>query len=116
MTESAPSRRTVGLIVGVALIVVGAVLAAFAVFGGSDGTANPDPTPPPTTSQPTTGPTPGDPSPNPSDPEPTGAPCNVFDPECGGSTTGGTEPTPMPTPSGGSGGNGGGGLFGGATA
>ncbi|MFG3132945.1 hypothetical protein ACGFZU_35255 [Streptomyces tendae] len=105
MTESAPSRRTVGLIVGVALVVVGAVLAAFAVFGGSDGNAAPGPTSPPTTSQqPTADPTPtapptggGEPTGNPTSPgEPTpSAPdgssggCNIFDPECGGASEGG---------------------------
>lgn len=33
MSDPRPSRRTVGLVVGVALVVVGAVIAAFAVFG-----------------------------------------------------------------------------------
>lgn len=69
MSDPRPSRRTVGLVVGVALVVVGAVIAAFAVFGGSDGGAKPEPSRPPTppaTSQPPT----ADPTMEPTDPEP----------------------------------------------
>ncbi|MGC4950969.1 hypothetical protein ACLQ2N_32855 [Streptomyces sp. DT224] len=93
-----PCRRRFGaLAVGVALIVVGAILAAFAVFGG-------DPQAP--------------------DPKPSQTACNVFDPECGGSPTptGPTEPSstpqlPSPTvaPPDGSGGTSEGGTGGGGT-
>lgn len=101
MSDS-PSRRRFGaLVVGVALIVVGAVLAAFAVFAGDPEAPAPEPSP---TSS-----------------------CNIFDPECEPGpepTAGPTEPEPSsppvsttPPPGDDSGGgNGGttGGLFGGA--
>jgi hypothetical protein len=71
-----PSRRSLGaLVVGVALIVVGAVLAAFAVFGGEQDAPAPEPSPT--------------------------ASCNIFDPECGPGpepTAGPTEPEPSSPP------------------
>lgn len=51
MTDTRPSRRTVALVVGAVLIIVGGVIAAFAVFGGSGSTG---PTRPPAASRPAT--------------------------------------------------------------
>lgn len=51
MTDTRPSRRTVALVVGAVLVVVGGVIAAFAVFGGSGSTG---PTRPPAASRPWT--------------------------------------------------------------
>ncbi|WP_328333443.1 hypothetical protein [Streptomyces sp. NBC_00455] len=108
MSAPAPSRRAVGLVLGAALVIIGAVIAAFAVFGGSTA---PDPGPKPSTSsQPTDTPPTG---------EPTGDPtCPVFDAECqaggGDGGTGGATPQPSSPPDGGTGGTGSnGGLFGG---
>ncbi|MFI9052450.1 hypothetical protein [Streptomyces sp. NPDC053427] len=73
MSVPKPSGRLVALMVGVALVVVGAVLAAYAAFGGSDG------------SSPSPGPSPS-------------ASCNIFDPECApGGDSGGGDPTPTPS-------------------
>ncbi|MBT2396281.1 hypothetical protein [Streptomyces sp. ISL-100] len=108
MSAPAPSRRTVGLILGAVLVIVGAVIAAFAVFGGS---TEPDPDPTPSSSsQPTDAPPTNEPTGNPT--------CPIFDAECqaggGDGGTGGTTPQPSSPPDGGEGGNGGnGGLFGG---
>ncbi|MEV0437707.1 hypothetical protein AB0I84_22915 [Streptomyces spectabilis] len=51
MNAPAPSRRAVGLAVGAVLVIVGAVLASIAVFGGS---AVPDNESRPSTAQPST--------------------------------------------------------------
>ncbi|WNZ14917.1 hypothetical protein [Streptomyces sp. 11x1] len=118
MAESAPSRRTVALVVGVALVVIGSVLAAFTVFGGSDSSTTAPDTPP--TSEQSADPSTPPVSTPPMPPDPTGTACSIFDPECdSGSTTGGTMPTPTAVPSdgdGGTSGSGNGGLFGGTAA
>ncbi|MFE1289694.1 hypothetical protein [Streptomyces sp. NPDC058751] len=89
MAQPAPSRRTVGLIVGIALLVIGAILAAFAVFGGGDGTTAPEPSTSPTSARPSAPePTPNQPTPSPTAPEPSPTSCNIFDPECPGGTGG----------------------------
>ncbi|MFF4188174.1 hypothetical protein ACFYZ9_33765 [Streptomyces sp. NPDC001691] len=78
MSSSDASRKAVALAIGLALIAVGAVIAAFSVFG-DDSSA---------------------PGPRPSQSPP--ATCSPFAVDChtGGSTgsSGGTEPTPPPTP------------------
>ncbi|MFG2141897.1 hypothetical protein [Streptomyces sp. NPDC048650] len=102
MSTPAPSRRTVGLVVGAVLVIVGAVIASLAVFGGSTA-PDPKPSRPPTSqpSEPTTGPT--------SEPS-----CLLYDFECqSGGGSGGPTPQPSTPPDGRTGGAGGNeGLFG----
>ncbi|WJV44547.1 hypothetical protein [Streptomyces flavofungini] len=103
MSAPAPSQRTVGLVLGAVLVIVGAVIVSVAVFGGSTA-PGPEPSRPPTThpSEPTT-----DPMPEPS--------CMLYDFECQtGNSSSSTTPQPSTPPDQGSGGTSGNGeLFGG---
>ncbi|MFF1380627.1 hypothetical protein [Streptomyces sp. NPDC058308] len=110
MNAPAPSRRTVGLVVGALLVIVGAALASIAVFGGS---ATPDPeSSRPSSAQPTK------PASKPQDGQsagPTaGASCLLYDFECqaeGGSAVVPRQSSVLPADTGGTGGYGH--LFGG---
>ncbi len=76
MSSSDAARKVIALAVGLALMAVGAVVAAFAVFGGDDSSA---PGPRPSPSTPTT--------------------CMPFAVDCQpGGGTGGVSPTPLPSP------------------
>lgn len=105
MSAPAPSRRTVGLVLGAVLVIIGAMIASIAVFDGS-AAPEPEPSRPPTAqpSEPTTDPT----------PEPS---CMLYDLECqtggGDGGSGGTTPQPSTPPDSAGGSSGNGGLFGG---
>ncbi|MER5301366.1 hypothetical protein ABT039_18090 [Streptomyces lasiicapitis] len=97
MNAPAPSRRTVGLVVGTVLVVVGAVLASITVVGSS---ATPDPeSSRPSTAQPTS------PASKPEDgasADPTAeASCLLYDFEC--QAEGGSAVVPRQPPPGGTG-------------
>ncbi|MFF4276192.1 hypothetical protein [Streptomyces sp. NPDC001536] len=94
MSEPAPStKRLVLLAVGFALLLIGTLLSACATFGGSDGTADPEPTRPPATSQPsTTEPTTPEPTSSAPDPSPTPGDCYRILADVGVDETG------LPTP------------------
>ncbi|MYX26812.1 hypothetical protein GTY75_09040 [Streptomyces sp. SID8381] len=83
MAGTRPFHRTTALLVGVALIAIGAVLAALAVFGGSD----PSPDRPPTTPSPSA-PT-SEPAPDPTPPDGDSTPQPSSPPGADGGSTGG---------------------------
>ncbi|MFH8410408.1 hypothetical protein ACH4FX_37380 [Streptomyces sp. NPDC018019] len=115
-----PSGRTVALVAGAVLVIIGAMIAALAVFGGSDGAPAPTPrpsqVPTPQPTRPTTEPT-RPPWPRPSVEPTTPDGCKLYDMECqhqSGGASGGTVPVPSRPPEGGTVGTTAGGIVGGS--
>ncbi|MEW1657894.1 hypothetical protein [Streptomyces sp. NPDC093707] len=81
MSSPSPSNRTVALVAGAVLVIIGALIASLAVFGGSAGAPEHEPSPPPTSAPPTAQP-----------------PCGMYDFECqvGGTDGGWSDPSSPP--------------------